>query len=1158
MRLRRLCLDRFGHFTDRVFDFGPSGDGGDFHIIHGPNEAGKTTAMEGALRLLYGFAHRESYDFKHQRKNLRVSAVVEIDGQPRQFTRLPLRSGALVDEAGTALPEAALAAHLGGLGEADYRNLLCLDDDTIERGGEEIAQARGDIGRLLFSAAAGVADLSTALDAVRDEADAIWRKRASKTQVAELKRALAEVEKEMRERDISASAWRTLKRALAGAQAAEAEARAARDRLQARAATLDALRRALPQIAGIDALAARIAPFAAYPERLDFDPESLVALVADESGARADIARLTGEIAALSAERDALDLVPDLPALAGQIEALDDLRSRDATAGLDLPRRRELVAGAEATMARAARDLGLAEGAGPADLVLSPADIARLDAAREALRRAEDAAETGAREVDDLAARHQQAQAACARAEAPGAGEIAALLARHDADRLAPAVARARQAIEAAEEAERAARAALSRGGARLDTLPACPMSPAEAAARAEAHAGLVHRIDGAEEALAAQRGEIAGLRARAEQIVAGAALVPDAEAAALMARRARLWQAHRAALDEASAQEFEAAMEALDAAMQSRLTQARDLGELRRTEQAVAEAEARADEAQARLTALRARRDALEGEIAAAANAVGLPAPLAPAEWRDWVAQHASALEGARALDALRARHGGDLDRAGRLLADLGPHLDLVEPDFDGALAAARARAEAERAALAATERARQARATLADELARRRACHEAALGEAREAGAAWRALVSDLLGARVAPATLRASLDPLRALREASATRDEAAQRVSRMEADQAQFAAAVAALAEAWGAAQADTPAATFARLRETCSAAQAAEAQAERLSAQIAAAHDARQEARRNLERIGAEVEARGRIFPPGTAVDTLDALRRAAAQAQQVIGDREDMAAREAAVLSELGVPDMAAARARLDGMTAAALDAEAATVKADLAAAERDLTAATEARVTAAQALAQVTGEADIAALAQRKATIELEIEAAARDHLELSLGHHLAEEAIRRYRDTHRSAMMAATEAAFAALTQGAYTRLVAQPEGNGEILLAVDAGGAAKRVAEMSKGTRFQLYLALRAAAHEQLVAQGTCLPFFCDDIFETFDEHRTAAACRVMERIGQRGQAIYLTHHRHVVEIAREVCDRAPVVHMLGEGGSGSFIPQEPSSG
>ena len=94
------------------------------------------------------------------------------------------------------------------------------------------------------------------------------------------------------------------------------------------------------------------------------------------------------------------------------------------------------------------------------------------------------------------------------------------------------------------------------------------------------------------------------------------------------------------------------------------------------------------------------------------------------------------------------------------------------------------------------------------------------------------------------------------------------------------------------------------------------------------------------------------------------------------------------------------------------------------------------------------------------------------------------------------------------------------------------------------AKQAQDMSKGTRFQLYLALRAAAYEQLAGQGASLPFFCDDIFETFDEERTRSACRVMERVGRRGQAIYLTHHQHVVDIAREVCRDGVQIHCIGE--------------
>jgi uncharacterized protein YhaN len=72
MRLRRLDLSAFGHFTDHQMDFGVKGGGSDFHIIHGANEAGKTTLMEGYLRLLFGFPNLEPYAFKHGRPNLRV------------------------------------------------------------------------------------------------------------------------------------------------------------------------------------------------------------------------------------------------------------------------------------------------------------------------------------------------------------------------------------------------------------------------------------------------------------------------------------------------------------------------------------------------------------------------------------------------------------------------------------------------------------------------------------------------------------------------------------------------------------------------------------------------------------------------------------------------------------------------------------------------------------------------------------------------------------------------------------------------------------------------------------------------------------------------------------------------------------------------------
>jgi uncharacterized protein YhaN len=86
------------------------------------------------------------------------------------------------------------------------------------------------------------------------------------------------------------------------------------------------------------------------------------------------------------------------------------------------------------------------------------------------------------------------------------------------------------------------------------------------------------------------------------------------------------------------------------------------------------------------------------------------------------------------------------------------------------------------------------------------------------------------------------------------------------------------------------------------------------------------------------------------------------------------------------------------------------------------------------------------------------------------------------------------------------------------------------------------MSKGTRFQLYLALRVAGYKQYVSDDMILPFVADDIMETFDNHRTLAALRLMGEISNTGQALYFTHHEHVVGIAKDLFGDAIKVHDL----------------
>ncbi|MGJ8544637.1 MAG: AAA family ATPase [Sulfitobacter sp.] len=1144
MRIQRLSLDRFGHFNNRHYEFGPRSDRPDFHIIYGPNEAGKTTTMEAALRLFYGFPLRETYGFKHQRSNLQVSATLDIDGQLREFTRLPKRSGALVDANGTALPETALSAHLAGLTEEDYRQLLCLDDDTIERGGEEIAQAKGDIGRLLFSAAAGVADLSAVLDGVREQADAIWKKRASKTRIAELKRDLAEVEKTIRERDITANAWRTLRKSLSDAQTAEQSARKVRSALQSTSAQIAAQRRAIPMMGEISALQTAIAPFAEYPARLDFDPERLVQLRSEETTARSEMERLEAEVTELTAARTLITVDPEHVALSEQLDALEDLRIRDRAADMDMARRQDQQRAAEEAMARAAHDLGAPAGIAPQSLVLSPADIIRLEKTREALRKAEDIALT---ETDELAALETRLSAAQEECDAFGSAgtlspQVGEILSRHDVDRLAPSYAAATQALTIAKQTAAEHLRGLTIGPVRFDTLPSCPCSPLKAKDWAEAQADLLQKRSKAADLKAQHQTDMAARIAQAEALTAHGNLVADAETDALQDSRDRLWRAHEAALSVETATSFAIAMNALDAAMKSRVARASDLGQLRQIEQARAEAEVRADRATSQLNELNADLAAVEKAVNDAASQVGLPTPLTPAEWLDWVNRHAGAFESAGRLAALQEMHQPVLDRAQKLVETLGPLVALETPDFESLIAASRKIAETERETAAQGAKAQYALRQAQKDRADRQAKHQTALQAKAKAEADWQGLVKELLGGAIAPQTLMASLEPLRNLREQEEQRASATRRVATMQADQHRFASEVAALAARHGVTPQEPAATCFDALRDLSNTARDGQEKHAELSQRIEKARVSIGENERNLSQIAQEVAAIAVLFPGGAGVVDIDALRKMTGGALQVIADRAALSKLERTILSELGAAEMAEAREALKDVTIASLDAQAEAVKSDLTSAEDALTSATEKRVTAEQGLALVTGDADIASLTERKTTLELQLEEAALEHLELSLGHRLASGAIRRYRDSHRSGMMTATERCFASLTHGAYPKLTTLPDGAEEILLAVDGSGTSKRASDMSKGTRFQLYLALRAAAHEQLVGQGTCLPFFCDDIFETFDEERTSAACRVMEDIGRKGQAIYLTHHRHVVDIAMKTCDTPPMVHEI----------------
>lgn len=1145
MRLQQFSLDLFGHFSSKTFDFGTSEAGrSDFHVIYGPNEAGKTTTMEAFMRLLYGFPHREPYDFMHQRKNLRVSGILEIDGKPLRLTRLPVRAGSLRDQNDTVLPEAALQSHLGGLAEQDYRQLLCLDDETIERGGDEIVSSNGDIGRLLFSAAAGVSDLSGVLEQFKSKADGLYRKRASSTEMARLKKDLAEVERQIKELDVPASTYRKLKHALEVSRSEEEEVRTERSTLHKSKATLGALKLALPILAEIDTLEADLAPFSEYPKRLDFNPEDLVELLNKQTQLLADEKRLSDEIADLEVKLKKLERQPENLSLLDELELLDDLRSRHATADLDLEKRRNTLSEIDADMARAAADLQAREGTQAETLVLSPAQINQLEQAREQMRDAKNDVAGQQKEFDGLRTRLDDAKEMVAQA---GANEtpkavIGPILNRYSVDMLAPRYASAKEALRTAAAALSDALSGLTYKSQTFDTAPDCPVAIEEAEELGERHNALMEKRGKLKNDCDELQRDIDTLKQRIAHVKGTSCIVDDQAAHTAMTERDQLWKTHKNSLSEATAAAFEYAMQTVDQICETRLGHATELGQLRHEEQRLLELEVRLKSNEDKKAELDDELLEIQALVAGYAVAAGLLGKIKPARFAKWIVNLHLVNQAATAFDRLKEERDSTISAANRLIGELRAVLTLETEDFETVVAEARKRVADERAASEKQQEAIKARDTLKAELKRRQTSMKELEGKAEACEEDWTTLVEDLFGDALDANCLVQSLEPLRSVRELEVRRIASDRQVTAMEKDQADFAEEIAKLGAKAGLDPTLPPLEAFKSLKKMGDTAHATEDRFKTDSALLATARKKLGVAEDALQKIDQKVLDLATLFPADVPTATLPELRAAGNEAQSVIEKRGNCSKLVSTICAELNVPDIEAARLKLDGATLTEITAKLMTADEDLEAIEQRLETAIETRTAAQKDLSTVTGDADVAALTEQKATIEAEIEETVLKYLETDFGLRLAEEAIRRYRDSHRSSMMDATEKAFSELTNGAYTRLITRPEGQSEILLALDAAGMAKQAHDMSKGTRFQLYLALRAAAYEQLASQAVCLPFFCDDVFETFDEQRTQAACRVMERIGRTGQAIYLTHHRHVVDIAKDVCSSGVIVHEL----------------
>ncbi|MEN6558735.1 MAG: hypothetical protein ABFC54_11205, partial [Thermoguttaceae bacterium] len=126
--------------------------------------------------------------------------------------------------------------------------------------------------------------------------------------------------------------------------------------------------------------------------------------------------------------------------------------------------------------------------------------------------------------------------------------------------------------------------------------------------------------------------------------------------------------------------------------------------------------------------------------------------------------------------------------------------------------------------------------------------------------------------------------------------------------------------------------------------------------------------------------------------------------------------------------------------------------------------------------------------------------------------------------------------------------LTQGRYHR-VWTPLGR-HVLMVDDAQGHALPVEVLSRGTREQLFLALRLALAASYARRGAPLPLVLDDVLVNFDADRAKAATVVLRDFAAAGhQLLVFTCHEHILKIFQAL--RTPVTRLPSNAEPGEVV-------
>jgi len=1162
MKIRVLNLTAFGPFTEKELSFDEVG----LHIVYGPNEAGKSSALRGLKALLYGIDERTLDNFIHANDKLRIQGnLLTVDDRELDFIRRKGRKNTLLSPDGDALDEQALAPFLQGVTPELFESLFGIDHRALVQGGNEILEQKGEVGQALFSAALGSHALHGVLKDLDDSEKNLFLPAGSKPLINAAIRTHTDLKAEIRKCSLSSREWDEHRRVLVRTtdelkriQSELAEKRTEVNRLQRIQRVLPKLSRRRELLQELEVLGDVVV----LPD--DFSGRRRTAINALES-AQTIVDKATPRLEGLQQQLRELSINQ---ALMEQAENIEDLHTRlggHRKALQDRPHldaeNKQLLADVESILKENRPDVALKDVEQLRPILTRRQQIGDLGGKAAVLNARIEQAETGLRETERRlkAARKERDEIGESRPTDALHRAIGAARKQGDLD---ASIQSAQSQIASLQTECVADLSRLTLWAGELNEVTGLALPGRESLHQfEERYADLSKRMQRLEE----KKNELTDALQDTSQRLEEIERVGDVptEAALIHARSERdaVWQLLRSQWvdgKDVSAEASEYQSEGtLPDTFENRLSGADEVSDRLRREadrvHTLANLQATQSGAQQQVENISEQLEAASAEksqLDADWQAIWAPcqiAPRTPREMRTWLDAFEELRDQAGQLNLLRQKvselernRTTHIQRLNEQLAALG-RAGSTSVELEAVLL------ECE-AFVSQLDEAKRKNDLLSKEVKDRESEVESLNEEHRlatEALEAWTtqwAMQMQSVGLRddTSPSVVDDFFENVRTLFSKLGDAEKLRIRINAIDEDAAAFRSQVEAMVANIAPELSDVPAddvvvrlnALLSENRSRHTKRQQIEEQIEQATQDIQESNAAIQTMTDRLDALCVEAKCEDHV--------QLDAAERRSADYRRIKGAIESM---EQEILDSGEGSTIGELEGQADGVDPDSLPgciAELNNVIEDELEPRRIELA--EAKGREEKELELMDGSDHAAELADQAQAVLAGIRSDAERYIQVKLAGKILRDQIERYRQENQGPLVKRASEHFAALTLGSFDGLMTDFNDRDEPILAgIRPGGERVTVEGMSSGTRDQLYLALRLASLEKYMESSEPMPFIVDDILVDFDDARSQAALNSLAELAEKTQVILFTHHSRVVEQSKQL-PGSVIVHEL----------------